>query len=84
MARPSPARTRTVEEYTLNFVFLRATVKAGTQECGTEHGMECGMEHGMERRMEHGTEVRGKVRHNERAHAHCEGVLDRQVYSLAV
>ena len=30
--------------------FIRATVKAGTQECGTEHGTE------------RGTEVRCKVR----------------------
>ena len=36
-------------------------MKAGMQEHGTESGTE------------HGTEVRCKVRHDERACAHCEG-----------
>ena len=54
----------------------RATVKAGTQERGTE----C--------RTERGMEIKCKVRHNERGCAHCEGThgdrRDHQVYSLAV
>ena len=50
----------------------RATVKARTQERGTERGME----------------IRCKVRHDEHGCAHCEGThgyrRDHQVYSLAV
>ena len=60
----------TVHFISCAYTAQRATVKAGTQEHGTEHGME----------------VRCKVHHDERACAHCEGAhayrRNRQVYQL--
>ena len=48
----------------------KATVRAGMQEHGTESGTE------------HGTEVRCKVRHDERACAHCEGAHCEGTYGI--